>query len=215
MSYTLFNGLGTAVSTNNTGEFIDVPEADGYIVTATHKVTNCSQSSTSNPIDIIEYQTLGMTIDDSVKNKLIANPVNGLAPFEYSIDGGEFSSNNEFTILQTKNYTITIKDARGCEFSMTVEGVYVSITIVNLFTPDGDGINDYWYPKEVESYHDIEVIIFDRYARELGNYKGVVQGWDGTYGGKPLPSGDYWYTIYYKELSGQQKKLMGHFTLYR
>ncbi|WGH75883.1 T9SS type B sorting domain-containing protein [Tenacibaculum tangerinum] len=215
VSYTLFDGTGNSVATNTTGEFIDVPAGNGYIVTVTHTITSCSESSSSNPIDIIAYQPLVLTIDDSVKNTLIANAEFGLPPYEYSVDGSEFGPDNEFLILQTKDYTITVRDARGCEVTLTVRGEYISIFIPNLFTPDGDGTNDYWYPREVEDYHEIKVFIYDRYARNLANFKGVVEGWDGNYDGKPLPSGDYWYTIYFKELSGQEKKVMGHFTLYR
>ncbi len=47
---------------------------------------------------------------------------------------------NEFTILQTKEYTITVRDARGCEVTLTVKGVYISIVIPNYFTPNGDGV---------------------------------------------------------------------------
>ncbi|WP_417785284.1 T9SS type B sorting domain-containing protein [Tenacibaculum sp.] len=215
MSYTLYDGANTLVATNTTGEFIDVPAGSGYYVTATHTISSCSQSSTSSPIDIVDYQPLTLEIDDSVKNTLIANADFGLPPYEYSVDGGDFGPDNEFLILQTKDYTITVRDARGCEVTLTVRGEYISIFVPNLFTPDGDGINDYWYPREVEDYHDIKVFIYDRYARNIADFKGTVEGWDGTYEGTPLPSGDYWYTIYFKELSGQEKKIMGHFTLYR
>ncbi|MDE0534853.1 T9SS type B sorting domain-containing protein, partial [Tenacibaculum sp. L6] len=215
MSYTLYDGIGNPVVTNNTGEFIDVPAGTGYYVTATHTITSCSESSTSSPITIEDIQALTLDIDDSDKNTLIANADFGLPPYEYSVDGGDFGSDNEFLILQTKDYTITVRDARGCEVTLTVRGEYITIFVPNLFTPDGDGTNDYWYPREVEDYHDIKVFIYDRYARNIADFKGTVEGWDGTYDGKPLPSGDYWYTIYYKELSGQEKKIMGHFTLYR
>lgn len=215
MSYTLYDGIGNPVVTNNTGEFIDVPAGTGYYVTATHTITSCSESSTSSPISIEDIQALTLDIDDSVKNTLIANADFGLPPYEYSVDGGDFGSDNEFLILQTKDYTITVRDARGCEVTLTVRGEYISIFVPNLFSPDGDGDNDYWYPREVEDYHDVRVFIYDRYARKIINFQGIQQGWDGTYDGKPLPSGDYWYTIYFKELSGQEKKIMGHFTLYR
>ncbi|WP_428742791.1 T9SS type B sorting domain-containing protein [Tenacibaculum sp.] len=215
VSYTLYDGNGSPVTTNATGEFIDVPAGNGYTVTATHTITSCSESSTSSPISVVDYQPLTMTIDDSVKNTLIANADFGLPPYEYSVDGGAFGPDNEFLILQTKDYTITVRDARGCEVTLTVRGEYISIFVPNLFTPDGDGINDYWYPREVEDYHEIRVYIYDRYARNIADFKGVIEGWDGTYEGTPLPSGDYWYTINFKELSGQEKKIMGHFTLYR
>ncbi|MCT4697796.1 T9SS type B sorting domain-containing protein [Tenacibaculum haliotis] len=215
MSYTLYDGLGNPVTTNNTGEFIDVAAGNGYYVSARLVGSTCSENSMSDRIDIQTYQALTMTIDDSQKNKLIADVNFGLPPYNFTVDGVDYGEENEFLILQTKVYTITVRDARGCEVTLTVNGVYISITVLNLFTPDGDGINDYWYPLDVEPYHNIRVLIFDRYARKITSYQGFVQGWDGTYDGKPLPAGDYWYTIYYNELSGEEKKLMGHFTLYR
>ncbi|WP_182123891.1 T9SS type B sorting domain-containing protein [Tenacibaculum pelagium] len=218
MSYTLYDGAGSSVETNNTGEFVDVAAGNGYYVIATHTVTNCAEDSTSNPIDIIDIDPLVIDIDKSQKNKLIVNVTGGLEPYFYSFDGGEtFSSDNEHLILQTRDYHIVVKDSRGdgCIVEEITEGVYVTIKIPNIFTPDGDGTNDYWYPEEVEDYHNIRVFIYDRYARKIQNFEGVQQGWDGLYDGKPLPSGDYWYTVYYNELSGEEKKVMGHFTLYR
>ncbi|CAM1354916.1 protein of unknown function [Tenacibaculum insulae] len=215
MSYTLYDGAGNAITTNTTGEFLDVAAGNGYTVTATHTISSCNESSSSSPIDIDDIQALTMTIDDSQKNKLIANVDFGLPPYNFTVDGVDYGQDNEFLILQTKDYTITVRDARGCEVTLVVNGVYVTIKVVNLFTPDGDGINDFWYPQEVEDYHNIRVYIFDRYARKITNFKGGSQGWDGTYEGKPLPAGDYWYTIHFNELSGEEKKIMGHFTLYR
>ncbi|MBE7660271.1 T9SS type B sorting domain-containing protein [Tenacibaculum finnmarkense] len=211
--FTLDNGINTPL-TNTTGEFIDVAPGDAYKVTATHNASSCTETSTDE-FDIQDIQALAMTIDDSEKNKLIANVNFGLPPYNFTLDGVDYGQDNEFTILQTKEYEIKVTDARGCEVILLVTGRYVSISVLNLFTPDGDGINDFWYPLEVENYHNIKVYIYDRYARKIQNYQGLTQGWDGTYQGKPLPAGDYWYTIYYNELSGEEKKLMGHFTLYR
>ncbi|MCG8754715.1 T9SS type B sorting domain-containing protein [Tenacibaculum finnmarkense] len=211
--FTLDNGINTPL-TNTTGEFIDVAPGDAYKVTATHTASSCTETSTDE-FDIQDIQALAMTIDDSEKNKLIANVNFGLPPYNFTLDGVDYGQDNEFTILQTKEYEIKVTDARGCYVTLMVTGRYVSISVLNLFTPDGDGINDFWYPLEVENYHNIKVYIYDRYARKIQNYQGLTQGWDGTYQGKPLPAGDYWYTIYYNELSGEEKKLMGHFTLYR
>ncbi|WP_233884933.1 T9SS type B sorting domain-containing protein [Tenacibaculum piscium] len=214
VSFTLFNESGIAIATNTTGEFIDIEAGDGYSVTATNTASGCSESST-DVFDIQDIRALEMTIDDTEKNKIIANVDFGLPPYNFTLDGIDYGTDNEFTLLQTKDYEIKVTDARGCEVTLTVTGEYITITVLNLFTPDGDGINDFWYPLEVEGYHKIKVYIYDRYARKIANYQGQNQGWDGTYDGKPLPAGDYWYTIYYSELSGEQKKIMGHFTLYR
>lgn len=217
--YTLYDKNDIQLETNTSGEFIDIAAADGYTVKATHIPTSCSESSNDNPEnyipEILDIKELSINVDDSQKNKLTVNAAFGLQSYQYSIDDGDFGKNNEFPILQTKNYKITVRDARGCELTLNVLGTYVSIKVLNIFTPNGDGKNDYWYPLEVEDYHNIKVFIYDRYSRKVQNFQGVTKGWDGTYNGNPLPTGDYWYTIYYNELSGEEKKIMGHFTLYR
>ena len=211
VEYVLLDENDNEVDRNNVGEFNGVAQGTGYYVRVIHN-NGCDQITTD--VDVVA--PVDLTVDDSEKNKLIADGFDGVAPYQYSLDTNDnYGDDNEFLILQTRDYTIWVKDANGCEQQITVHGEYVSIFVPNLFTPNGDGKDDYWYPREVEDYHDIEVIIFDRYARQLKSFKGVQQGWDGIYNGKPLPSGDYWYTIYYRELSGQRKKLMGHFTLYR
>lgn len=69
------------------------------------------------------------------------------------------------------------------------------ITIPNVFTPNGDGINDRWNIAGLNVYPDCEVIIFDRYGQIVFQSKGYPNSWDGTYGGKPVPGGLYYYLI--------------------
>jgi gliding motility-associated-like protein len=66
--------------------------------------------------------------------------------------------------------------------------------IPNTFSPNGDGIHDQWVIKYLENYPDASVEIFNRYGQpviKLSNYK----PWDGTYNGKPVPVGTYYYII--------------------
>ena len=71
---------------------------------------------------------------------------------------------------------------------------YYDIEIPRFFTPTGDGENDTWAPRNTQQYPNIHTLIFDRYGRLL---KELSQGqsWDGTYNGKEMPTGDYWYII--------------------
>jgi len=72
---------------------------------------------------------------------------------------------------------------------------------------------------EYIDYDNIEVIILDRYGRQLAEFVGIKdkasgdQGWDGTYQGNNMPSGDYWYIV--KLNDAEQREYSGHFTLYR
>ncbi|PQJ23111.1 T9SS type B sorting domain-containing protein [Tenacibaculum sp. SG-28] len=210
--YSLYDD-GILQASNDTGIFTNLAPSDKYTIEAEHINKGC-------PVDIpiqevIEVQELELTLDDSQMNLLIANGNFGVPPYEYSFDGGDFDISNQITIYETRDYTVRIRDARGCELELIIQGNYITIEVPNIFSPNGDGTNDYWYPKNVRDYHNLEVLIFDRYARNIVSYTGLQEGWDGTYEGKNLPTGDYWYTIYFTELSGQRRKIMGHFTLYR
>ncbi len=153
-------------------------------------------------------------VDKSVKNRFIIKPSKGNPPYTILVDGTEIIEGNEAPITETKYYTITVIDDLGCESHKKVFGTYYTFGVPNFFTPDGDGKNDSWGAYEVEDYNELEIFIYDRYGRELAHLKGR-ETWDGTYQGKKLPRGDYWYTMYYKEGTQNKKKSIGHFTLYR
>ncbi len=68
------------------------------------------------------------------------------------------------------------------------------------------------------NFENIEVMVFDRYGRLLEQFKGILndndgEGWDGTYQGNPMPTGDYWYLIKLNDERGRE--ISGNFTLYR
>ena len=89
----------------------------------------------------------------------------------------------------------------------------MEITIPNFFTPNNDGQNDFWRPRNIEQFPDIETYIFDRYGRKIWIIGPLDQGWDGTYESRPLPSGDYWYIVRLNDGTGRE--YVGNFTLYR
>uniref|UniRef100_UPI0026208330 T9SS type B sorting domain-containing protein n=1 Tax=uncultured Tenacibaculum sp. TaxID=174713 RepID=UPI0026208330 len=204
---------GPETATNDTGIFL-VNTPGIYTVEVTH-AAGLGCTPPTEQIEVEAITPLQLSVDDSQLNTLIANASGGIPPYEYSIDGSAFTSENTFVINQTRDYVITVRDARGCEETLTVAGVFITIDVPNFFTPDGDSQQDYWYPINVQPYHNIKVYIYDRYGRQLQLYSGMQQGWDGTYQGRPLPSGDYWYTIEFTEITGEEKRIIGHFTLYR
>jgi len=90
--------------------------------------------------------------------------------------------------------------------------VYI-INFPNYFTPNNDGVNDYWQIVGLD-YKNLQierVEIFDRFGKILHVVVLKSNGWDGTYKGKPLPSSDYWFKAFLSD-GGIFK---GHFTLKR
>jgi gliding motility-associated-like protein len=74
------------------------------------------------------------------------------------------------------------------------------IEIINTFTPNRDGINDTWgVPAEISYYRGASVQIFERSGKKLFQTKDLDQRWDGTYKGKELPVGSYYWILEVKE----------------
>lgn len=62
----------------------------------------------------------------------------------------------------------------------------------NAFSPNGDGINDYYVPVTAQSLLWAEVMIYDRWGRQVWISRDMAQGWDGRVGGRDSPEGVYY-----------------------
>jgi gliding motility-associated-like protein len=82
-----------------------------------------------------------------------------------------------------------------------------------FFTPNGDGINDFWYIKNLNQRISGNgfITIFDRYGKLIYQINPQNQVWDGTFNGSPLPSSDYWFQFQLDD----GKIIKGHFSLKR
>jgi gliding motility-associated-like protein len=73
--------------------------------------------------------------------------------------------------------------------------VYKKLTIPNTFSPNADGINDYWNVKNLFTYPECTVSIFNRYGNQVFKSRGYSKPWDGTNNGTSVPVGTYYYII--------------------
>lgn len=70
----------------------------------------------------------------------------------------------------------------------------------NAFSPNGDGINDYYNVFNVKSIVSFNAAIYNRWGQQLYSWGidgiGCEEcGWDGTYKGKPVKAGVYYVVI--------------------
>jgi hypothetical protein len=75
------------------------------------------------PVPIIEFEAF-QPCGEGATGLIIATPISGLAPFEYSIDGGaSFQDSPAITGLDFGSYTITVKDSLAClyEYSAVID----------------------------------------------------------------------------------------------
>ena len=100
------------------------------------------------------------------------------------------------TPLDDITYKLTVTAIGGCSVNDTIFiKVLKSPEVPNAFSPNGDGINDTWRIKYLESYPGATVEVFNRYGQKVFNSAGYDVEWDGNVNGKPLPVGTYYYII--------------------
>ena len=115
-------------------------------------------------------------------------------------------------------YSETFVSAQGCD---SVVVLYLSvlpkvecpeIEIPMYFRPNTNGLSEFWKIKNIECYK-YRIYLYDRFSKELFVWENnfPIQGWDGMYLGKPMPSTDYWYLIVLEGI----RDYVGHFTLLR
>lgn len=138
----------------------------------------------------------------------------GSSIYLFSLDNGEFQSSGFFNNVSIGLHVVTITDINFC-FTEVIELVVMSYP--KFFTPNGDGINDYWTIATMENLVDVNIHIFDRYGKKIIQLNKNSNGWDGNYNGQPLPASDYWFTITYteKEPKGRHREFTSHFSLKR
>lgn len=147
----------------------------------------------------------------------VSVPVSGIGDYEFAVDNveGPYQDSANFENLEPGSHTFYVRDKNGCgiaektlEQDLTLEG------FPKFFTPNGDGVNDFWQfisPVDNGSMEINSIFIFDRYGTFLAQIDPKNIGWDGNFNGRPLPASDYWF----KATLFSQQEIRGHFTLKR
>ncbi len=86
------------------------------------------------------------------------------------------------------------------------------IWVPNVFTPDGDGINDVFRAIYINNKGGV-VSIFNRWGQRVYMSTDLTTGWDGTYQGKPCLSDVYTYVVDYLTNEDEVKQVKGNITL--
>jgi len=146
-------------------------------------------------------ENLAVTSTTTAQNASIGNSdgsgsvtaVGGVAPYTYMWSSGHTSSTA--TGLSAGIYIIGIEDNEGCTVTDTVIIKVAMIDAATAFTPNGDGVNDFWTIGDMSLYPKVEVTIMGRWGQMIFNSIGYEDPWDGTYQGKELPMGSYFFII--------------------
>lgn len=150
----------------------------------------------------INYETVSTSCKEATDGKIIINISGGTAP--YYLTSKDYTNKplgekNTISDLHADTYHFIITDENGCSYSL--KNIYVPenatdcLHIPNVFTPNGDGINDVWELQHIEMYPDAKIVVFNRWGQKLYVGDGTSEYWDGTFNGHLVPAGTYTYII--------------------
>ncbi|HPQ09315.1 MAG TPA: gliding motility-associated C-terminal domain-containing protein [Bacteroidia bacterium] len=146
----------------------------------------------------------------------------------YTWNFGDYASSNNISTsinpshdyLNSGTYYVTLiaVNQYGCENRIT-KPIYIDpefhIYIPNVFTPDGNGLNDVFNVKGVGiDENNFKMYIFDRWGEMIFSTSNLYEGWDGSVKGHDNKATQdvYVYKIYLKDLKGGKHEFVGHVT---
>jgi len=210
-SWTGPNGF-TSVAQNPVIPNTTLAMSGTYTVTVTDalgQTATATTNATVNPSPLTDFTLSSATIDSrhNTVDFSIA-PENNIS-YNWDFGDGTIAKqaaiSHTFTITgTTPEFTIKLNavDAIGCT-STTTKIIEVIPFVPNVFSPNGDGINDVF----MAGY---ELQVLDRFDVLL--YKGTT-GWDGTYNGKVMDNDTYFYYLNYIDINHKIQTRKGYVTL--
>lgn len=209
-------------STGATTGSIITGAAGSYFVIA----TNACGSDTAQIIVQPSVVTAGFT----------ATPDSGLVPLTVTFTDGSTNANSwnwntgtgssssanpteTYTTPGTYTVILTVTNADGCQDTATmiiiVADVPGVIEMPNVFTPNGDGINDVFIPY-TEGIAEMAMEIYDRWGVMLFRTSNPQEGWDGRASSESeAPDGTYYYIVQASAYNAEVFRFSGHLMLIR
>ncbi|MEL6535642.1 MAG: gliding motility-associated C-terminal domain-containing protein, partial [Bacteroidota bacterium] len=139
--------------------------------------------------DILVIDPTGIVMTGSDENRsltLNSSEAQGYGESEITVtvSDGELEASTTFTVI----FGITKREP----------------VIYDLFTPNGDGVNDLWIIENLQSYDSYQIVAFDPETQTqlfslagegTGNLGDSIEFWDGTSNGVAVADGAYGYVI--------------------
>ncbi len=106
-------------------------------------------------------------------------------------------------------YQSVLINSVGCDSVVTItlkekKKLFECITLNNAFSPNGDGVNDYWILYKYNCFKKLEVAVYNRYGSQVYYSNNYKNDWNGTYKNKPVPDGTYYYVIKVISFDGKE-----------
>ena len=176
-------------------------------------------------VETIQIENSPIKLDYSIEQETCAeggimihiHSQNGMGYYGYDWSDGSYE--NPLTYANNEIYNVLVSDANNCYKlldSITFDNTLECIEMPNTFSPNDDGINDYW-SLNFPNYEQASLVIFNKWGNQIWEFNGGNNmSWDGkTTDGLDIPSGTYYYTIELTDALGQTTNQTGPITIIR
>jgi gliding motility-associated-like protein len=109
-----------------------------------------------------------------------------------------WSNNSRDSIIAVEDqgsYWAQVKDTHCCVNSDTTFVQVFEYFIPNAFSPNGDGLNDYFRVNGLYKNITFNMVVYDRWGVMVFQSKNIDQGWDGIYNGQYCPPESYVWVV--------------------
>jgi gliding motility-associated-like protein len=204
--------LGTSHSYDQEGNYMVTVQVDYPVCPATHDTV----AITVHPFPVVDLGPDSVLCLDGnpilLRNLYTAN--DPLTTWRWNT--GDSSETLQVVHPGTYSLTGTLIECSTTESVKIDKDCYIDMP--NAFSPDGDGENDYFFPRQYLSQGVIafSMNIFNRWGQKVFETTSTTgRGWDGRFNDKEQPMGVYIYNITVKYKNGRDEKYTGNVTLIR
>jgi gliding motility-associated-like protein len=223
-------GDGTVSSEQNPSKIYASAATNTVQLTVSYSgLAGCSKSSTNDIVVTATPVVVALTADglpvsggsdvkfsSGVPVQLVAS---GASAYSWSPADGlndAAIANPVATLLEDVIYTVTGSKAGMCNGTLTfnmkkIEVIGVEFSAPTAFSPNGDANHETWDIPNPGNFSECTISIFSKQGSKVFEMKGYTNEWNGTYEGKELPQGTYYYVLN----CPNEKPITGHVLLAR
>lgn len=154
--------------------------------------------------------SLGSAAYDSGQGQ-ITWQIGQLAPGETATITFTAGTTKVGVIVQTATVGTASSDANAANNTATVSQTITGLIIPNVFTPNGDGVNDVFQIPGLEAYSTNDLVMMNRWGNNVYQKHNYQNDWDGS----GLNEGTYFYLLKVQTAGGKWYSYKGYVTLLR
>lgn len=128
------------------------------------------------------------------------------------------STNSTLAVSQAGIYSVIVFSGvcqLNHEFIINTKLCNTEIEMSSIFTPNGDGTNDFFIPVTYQKVKSANLNIVNRWGNVIYNESNLLSGWDGTSNGKECTEGVYFWKIEYEDFNSNKFNSHGFIHLVR